>query len=165
MNNFDDEVNGKIDENPWQTEDIKKSIVPEPAAELVQIPTEFVIQSPDKNDIPDRALTPVLPSQAEEEEELEEVDNERIYSLDTTAEEPELKQKCLLLQQKIKSNLKDLRLGEIRKLDKAQIEHRRQASENKVLREYVANLLHTTSTTGVNKFGVPIAAHRTSSKK
>jgi hypothetical protein len=51
------------------------------------------------------------------------------------------------------------------KVFSSQEEHQGQASENKMLKEYVQNLLSAASTEGTDRFGRPIAATRSSSLK
>jgi hypothetical protein len=101
MNSFDDNLDDKIEANPWHTEDMKKALEePEPetfTAEVVQVETHTVTEN---SDIPEGTN---VETTEENEKGFEEVDNEKIYSLDTTADEPELRQKLLLLQQKVKS--------------------------------------------------------------
>lgn len=65
-------------------------------------------------------------------------------------------QQALFLQAKLNS--------ETRRAEMAQGKHLEQGKDNKILREYVHNLLASASTTGVDKYGVPIPAFRTSSR-
>ena len=51
------------------------------------------------------------------------------------------------------------------KVFKSQEDHKRQVEENKMLKEYVQNLMKSSSTQGTDRFGRPIAAERSSSLK
>jgi hypothetical protein len=99
MNSFDGNLDDKIEVNPWHTEELKKSLEEEPETFTAQV---VQVESTESHVEPTLAKVPKETTQ-EEEVEFEEIHSEKIYSLDSTADEPELRQKLLLLQQKVKS--------------------------------------------------------------